>query len=115
MSFIYPRTISIRRPNPTTGIGALPYQGLDPQDETILFTNVPASIQHGGGTANKAGLPADTMSAPTWQIYIPLCAIPKGAIQDRDVIVDDEGQRYQVQASYWNSLGYNCTCERLQT
>lgn len=115
MSFIYPRIVEIRRPFGTTGIGALPYQGLEPQNETVLYTNIPASIQHGGGTANKTGLPADTMSAPTWQIFIPLNALPKGAIQDRDIIVDEESQRYQVQASYWNSLGYNCACERLQT
>lgn len=114
-NFIYPRLVSISRPDPTTGIGALPYQGLDPQEETVLFTNIMASIQHGGGTANKAGLPADTMSAPTWKIFIPWHALAFGSIQDRDVITDDLGERYQVQASYWNSLGYNCTCERLQT
>ncbi len=112
-NFIYPRTISISRPNPTTGVGSLPYQGLIPSDETLLFSGLPASIQHGGGTANKAGIPADTMSSPTWQIFIP--TIPMGSIQDRDIVTDDLGERYQIQASYWNSLGYNCTCERLQT
>ncbi len=55
------------------------------------------------------------MSAPTWQIFIPAWSLGLGAIEDRDIIADDLGERYQVQASYWNSLGYNCTCERLQT
>ncbi|VVC76000.1 hypothetical protein AQUSIP_13010 [Aquicella siphonis] len=115
MSFIYPRTISISRPNPTTGIGALPYQGLDPTDETVLFTGIPASIQSRGATANKAGLPADTKGTPVWVIIIPLQYCPNGSILERDVITDDLGNRYQVAAAYWNSLGYQCESEKLQT
>jgi hypothetical protein len=115
MSFIFPRIVQISRPNPTTGIGALPYQGLLPTNETILFTNIPASIQERGSTQQKAGIPADTKGAPMWIIIIPLAYCPNGSIMDRDVITDDLSIRYQVSAAYWNSLGYQCECERLQT
>ncbi len=115
MSFIYPRTIQISRPFDTTGIGALPYQGLEPSDETILFTGIPASIQLRGATSQKAGIPADTKGAPVWVVIIPLQYCANGTIQDRDVVTDDQSIRYQVSGAYWNSLGYQLDCERLQT
>lgn len=120
MSFIYPRLVTATRPIGTTGIGALPYQGLDPEQETVLFSNLPASIQHRGNTAQIAGLPADAKGAPVWEIIIPLNALAlsttgQQSIIERDIFTDDLGNRYQVAASYWNSLGYQFECEKLQT
>ena len=112
---MYPRTVQVTRPINTSGVGALPYQGLEPENETVLFTNIPASIQKRGSTAQKAGIPADTKAAPVWVIIIPLSYCQLGSILDRDVITDDLNQRYQVSAAYWNSLGYQLECERLQT
>lgn len=115
MSFIYPRTTVITRPNATTGIGALPYQGLDPTQEQTLFTNIPASIQHRGNTAQKAGIPADAKSEPMWEIIWPPNYLPLGSLMERDIVTDDLGNRYQIAAAYWNSLGYQAECEKLQT
>lgn len=114
-SFIYPRTIIITRPNPTIGIGALNYQGLSPSNESILFTDIPASIQGRGGSAQPANLPADAKSIPTWLVIIPLPYCPMGSINERDIVTDDLGNRYQVFSAYWNSLGYQLDCEKLQT
>lgn len=113
--FIYPRVVTLSRPNPTSGKGALGYQGLLPADEEVLFTGLEASIQHRGGTANPTGLPGDSMSVPVWKIILPPWSLTNGQINDRDIFTDDTGIRYQVQASYWNSLGYSCNCERLQS
>ena len=115
MSFIYPRLITITRPNNTTGVGALPYQGVQSTNETVLFTNIPASVQQRGATGQKAGIPADTKGRPIWIVIIPSQYCALGQIKDRDVITDDLNNRYQVSAAYWNSLGYQCECERLQT
>lgn len=112
MSFIYPRVIAISRPTPTTGIGALPYQALSSSSETMLFTNIAASIQHRGSNVLKAGLPADANTGNQWNILFNL---PNGSVWERDVITDEFGKRYQVNTAYWNSLGYQCECERLQT
>lgn len=120
MSFLYPRIVTISRPDGTTGIGALPYQGLDPTQETVLFTNIAASIQHKGSTAQHAGIPADAKATPVWEIIfsplaVPLATSGNQSIIERDVITDDMGNRYQVAAAYWNSFGYQCECEKLQT
>lgn len=111
--FIYPRTITIRRPNPTTGVGNLGYQGLQPADETVIAQNIKASIQRIQNIKNlEAKLPGDVPSGTVWAIFFKF---QKGALKDRDVIIDDEGIRYQVAAAYWNSLGCKAFCERLQT
>lgn len=115
MSFIYPRTVTISRPDATVGIGALSYQGLDPAEETIIFTGIPASIQSRGSTAQRAGIAGDTKASPVYIIIIPFAYCPLGSIINRDVITDDLTIRYQVAVAYWNSLGYQCECELLET
>ena len=111
-NFIYPRIISVSRPTQTSGIGALPYQALSSANQTVLFTDLAASIQHRGSNQLKSGLPADANSGNQWTILFNL---PDGSVWERDIITDDLGKRYQVSTAYWNSLGYQCECERLQT
>jgi len=118
MSFIFPRVIAISRLEIASVAGAAPYRGSGiVSAETILFTGVPASIQSRGATGQKAGIPADTKGVPVWIIIIPLGfdTIVSGSIIDRDVVTDDLDVRYQVSAAYWNSLGYQLECQRLQT
>jgi hypothetical protein len=114
MSFLYPRTVTITRSNAQTGFGAIGYGGVTKANETLIAANLPASIQlqksRGG---QEAGLPADT-SKVYWKVLIPLAAAAKGLIQARDIVTDDLGERYQVAAPYWNSLGHNLLCERLE-
>lgn len=126
---LYPRTIEIRRartvaaqPDSDT-IGLTGYSGSEvglspanPQGEILIAKGVAASIQAGtaGGKAMRS-LPQDVTASPQWNIYIPLAALPKGIVRDRDYIVDDEQYRYQVASSYWNILGWRLICVRLLT
>ena len=106
-SFIYPRTISIRRPNPNVGAGALPYSGETAANETALFAGktFSASIQHRSSRGKASGnLPADAQSGADFYIFVR--APNLGDIAERDIIVDDLGKRYQVIAAYWNSFSY---------
>jgi hypothetical protein len=113
MSFLYPRIIAITRPNTLSGIGAQPYQGLEPAQETSVVLAISASIQEIKETRQSvAGLPGDVARGTLWNIFFKAS---KGLVKDRDVITDDLGIRYQVTGAYWNSLGYKCLCERLQT
>ncbi len=113
MSFIYPRIVSITRPPVLSGVGVRPYQGLDPATEVPVASGLAASIQQVKEARQPgAGLPADVIRGTLWNIFI---VQPRTLIRDRDVITDDLGTRYQVTAAYWNSLGYKCLCERLQT
>lgn len=113
MSFMYPRTISITRPNTLSGIGAQPYQGLEPSQETSVASGIPANIQQVKESRQSiAGLPGDVTRGTLWHIYFRR---ELALVNDRDIITDDLGIRYQVTGAYWNSLGYKCLCERLQT
>ena len=106
MSFLYPRTVSLSRPNPNVGTGALPYSGETSANETVLASGqtFPASIQHRSGRGGPPGnLPADAVNAADWYIFIRMP--PLGGISERDIVTDDLGKRYQVTAAYWNSLG----------
>lgn len=113
MSFLYPRTVSVRRPNPQTGTGAIGYGGETAANETQLLAGLPASIQHRSGKGKQGGsLPADAPSRADWYIFIR--APNLGDITENDIVVDDLGKRYQVIAGYWNSLGYRVSAELLQ-
>lgn len=106
MNFIYPRIISIRRPNPQTGVGAIGYGGVTTAAETVILTGLPASIQALTGKRGELDLPAAAYSQSQWKIFLPRNAAGLGSILSRDIVVDDAGERYQIFASYWNSLGF---------
>jgi hypothetical protein len=115
MSFLYPRTVAFNRPAAQSGVGAQPYGGQVVASETVVVTAVRASIQERReGTNNPVGLPGDAMR-PTFYVFIPKAALALGVVLDRDIMIDDLGQRYQVVAPYWDSLGYRLTVLLLET
>lgn len=115
MSFLYPRVISVRRPNAQTGTGTLPYGGAQATNETVILSGLPASIQQKGQTSTETNLPSDPKGgAPRWRIFIPKGSAALGQIVERDIIVDDLSKRYQVIAAYWGSLGYNLLTSLLE-
>lgn len=116
MSFIYPRTITITRPGEQTGVGALGYGAELTSTETPVASGIAASIQlKKEGAPPTADLPGDVAKTPFWVVFIPASAMALGVIQRRDIVTDDLGIRYQVQAPYWNSLGYNLFVQELET
>jgi hypothetical protein len=87
----------------------------DPQGRLTLATGIPASIQVGAtGRKKDSALPQDVVFMPTWIIYIPLSALAKGTVRDRDMIVDDESYVYEVGQAYWNRLGHKLICIRTE-
>jgi hypothetical protein len=114
VSFIYPRTVSIRRPSVDNAVGAQPYSGLTEANETQVAGGLPASIQLARkGGAPDAGTPSDSYGRVTFNIFIPARAAALGLITENDIVVDDLAKRYQVSGAYWNSLGYNLTADLL--
>ncbi len=114
MSFIYPRTVAVTRPNRDTTVGFAGYSGLSAADETAVVSGLAASIQlKKQGGAPEAKLPGDVAKKPFWAIFIRRAAL--GVIRKHDIITDDLGNRYQVDGCYWNSLGYNILAEELGT
>jgi hypothetical protein len=118
MSFTYPRVISIRRPGgqpmPSASVGFQgPSPSGEPDKETAIGTGIRCSIQaRREGTKGVVGLPADA-TLTTWWILIPKSALAFGTIQENDIVYDDLGERYQIVANYWNSLGYRISVQKL--
>lgn len=129
MSFLYPRTVEIRRQanNSVNGsgqqqLGLVGYAGRedaaapsDPAGEVVLFTGIPAvvKLKRSGRTRNLQ-LPADTSDKPLWDITIPAAALAQYSIRDRDIIVDDENYRYMVIGNHWTPMGYQVETMRLE-
>lgn len=115
MSFIYPRTIAITRPNVDLQPGYTSnYSGVLPSQETPVASGLPASIQLKKEKGRlDANLPADQDAKSLWSIFIPAGRVALGLIQNNDIVTDDLGVRYQVLGPYWNSLGYALVAERL--
>lgn len=124
---IYPRIIEVHRVRTNAGpadttIGLAGYSGAeasialaDPQGEVVLQTGIKASIQASRtGLKKDSGLPQDVVFMPSWNIFTPKDAIAKGVVRDRDVIIDDEGYRYEVAQAYWNVLGLKLICIRVE-
>lgn len=116
MSFLYPRFVSIHRPNNTAPLaGDAGYLGVSRAAETIIVEGLAASIQPLADlSAPLAHVPADTIGRTSWRIYVrraPGQQLPE--IYARDIVVDDHGERYQVTAAYHEMLGYQLRVERL--
>lgn len=111
MSFVFPRIVSVSRPGVQTGVGAQTYGGNVKSAETVVASGLPASVQRKReGGRNDVKIPSDGKPG-NWRIFIKANL---GLIRDRDIITDDLGERYQVIGNYWGSLGYNCSCDKLE-
>lgn len=113
MSFLYPRLISITRPNQSAGYGAQPYGGLSPDSETEVASNLAAHIQiDKGSLAPQAKLPGDAAYQTFWKIIFKAA---RGLAQRGDVVTDDLGNRYQVISSDWGPMVTTCRAQILET
>lgn len=116
MSFLYPRTISIKRPSMPSTAGNVGYQGLGEARETLIASGIPASVQisSSGRNSNPVGLPSDSPGPIKWTIMLPSSALPGlPLIMERDVIYDDLGRRFQVSAYEPTGIGAHIDSVRL--
>lgn len=115
MSFIYPRTVSISRPQTNETPGGQSYSGTTKAQESVILSDLPASIQFFSRLSMPLGkTPSDATDRAGWRILIPRSAAQNGQIAERDIVTDDLCKRYEVFGAYWNSLGHNLQCELLQ-
>jgi hypothetical protein len=115
-NFMYPRTISVTRPQGQSGVGAVGYSGVTKATESPVLSGIPANIQAKTTMARQptGSLPAAPPGPIVWRVFIARNIVANGVILDRDIITDDLGCRYEVQAAYWNSMGWNIAATRLE-
>lgn len=116
MSFLYPRTIAIKRAgHQQDGEGSLDYGGVDePEGLEKVAQDLRCNIQsRSSGRANPTGLPTDRL-APSWYVNIPKGLVAEDVIRNGDLAYDDLGRRFRVQAAYCHSLGWRLTCDQLE-
>ena len=113
---LYPRTLTFKRPNTPASFGVVGYQGVTEAAETTLATAIPANVEmaSSGKNVSAAGLPADSPGPIKWIITLPAsvgAALP--FIMERDVVYDDLGRRFQVDAFQPGPLGAKIDSVRL--
>lgn len=117
MSFLYPFTISVRRPKQSASVGDRGYgaQAGSADEDVILAGPIVCSIQENGTPLpSKTRLPADPKQ-PAWLVLVPRSVgLGKDAVKRADIVVDDIGRRFQVVAAIWTSLGFEMTCLLLE-
>ena len=107
------RTISIKRPQQQTGLGAVGYGGNVDATETALMTAWPASVLQGTkGEKGGIALPGDTRD-PWWTILLPHFA--GVTLRSGDIITDDLSRRYVISSAELTDLGWRLTAAQVQT
>jgi hypothetical protein len=108
-----PRIVDIRRPFRETGIGyQAAYGGSTPATETVIMAQWPASILIGGhGAPGMAKLP-DDMKAPGWDILMPAWAGLE--LLTSDIVEDEFGRRFGIEAAELTPLGWRLTTLQLE-
>lgn len=113
MSFLYPRVVSIARPNQDDTHGAQPYSGLRADNESVIASGIPAHIQiDRQNPMSPTKLPADAISLPVYKIIIK---VARGLVKRGDVITDDLDNRYQVISPDWGPMVTTCRAQLLET
>lgn len=102
-NFLYPRTITITR----NLMVQTPADGLH-ETEVEIAKDIAASIQlKRQRPTDPHSFPAATQSADTVPEWLILFKGDRDLVMKADKITDDLGVSYQVEAPYWNSLGWN--------
>ena len=113
MSFLFPNIISISRPNQDSVVGAQPYSGILPSNETVIASGIAAHIEADRqGTQPTAKLPGDAAGESIWKIIF---SAARGFVQERDFISDEVGKKYQVISADWGPLSTSCRCQIMET
>lgn len=116
MSFMFPRTISVRRPNNNVSpvVGAVGYGGADPAQETVIISNLSAAIDFDRfGRQDPGNLPTDS-KLPFYIVSMPPNqGVTVSTISQNDVVVDDLGRRYQVTGQTYTAIGVQLYVQQL--
>ena len=115
---MYPRTIAVTRPSAPVGVGYTGgYSGALKSTETPVVSGIAASVQAKTTMARPVAgaLPSAAPGPIVWRVFIARGIVADGVIKDRDIITDDLGRRFQVEAAYSNSMGWNIACTALET
>lgn len=93
------------------------YIGFTAQSSTSanpVRAGVPVSITPTKERARSPSLPGSTRDLSLLNVLVSATAMPNGSILDADIITDESGLRYQVEAAYWGQTGYQLIALRVE-
>jgi hypothetical protein len=122
-TFLYPRTVTIKRPAPTAtgGGGNVGYSGIQAShaSDTTIATGLPCAIKAKAISATRrtaGAVPADAPGPVAWDILMPpINGFTPGSIRDRDfAIADDTGEKFLIVAACWSPISWQLGCIKLE-
>lgn len=106
------RTITVKRPQQQTGVGAVGYGGDTDANETALMTAWPASVLQGSKADKSDLLPGDYRSRE-WAVLLPHYA--GVTLRTDDIITDDLARRFVIASAELTDLGWRLLAAQVQT
>lgn len=107
------RTVSVYRlGGDCGGLGLGSYGGATQDSEAPIMTGWPAAVQMQGKTPSQGDLPASQGGA-TFAVYLP--EWPGVVLKASDIIRDDLGNRYAIQAVELGELGWQIRAAQMVT
>lgn len=117
MATLYDRSISIYRQSSQLVPGNAGFLGQKKANEVLLYGGIAASIQSpsvGSRRQSEDGQPYDAAGPARWNFFFPNIVAPNGSIATRDIVVDDNGDRYQVAVANRSLITWKLQCIRLE-
>lgn len=112
MSFLRPHTVNVWRVQKTATTGLGPYGADEETDEIKVFGPVRANISE----ARQArpvphGIPGAAMFRG---IYLIVFRCSDGIVQTKDIVIDQNGNRYQAMSVTWGRFGVSVMGELME-
>lgn len=107
--FLWPYTVSVQRGSGTFSVT----EGYVAAMATV-YAGLPASIsvKRDKGFNKPPGFPTDSETPTPMPMYDIVIGqlLPMGSLQNGDLLTDQTGMQYRVDAALWLPMGYNLYC-----
>lgn len=108
-AFLYPYTVSVQRSTEAFS----PTEGAT-QSLVVIYASLPASIavKRDKGFNKPPGFPTASETPTPMPMYDIMIGqqLAMGSIKNGDMLTDQTGMQYRVDAALWLPLGYNLYC-----
>ena len=108
-TFLWPYTVSINRLQQAFSSIEGATQSL-----TVIYASLPASIsvKRDKGFNKPPGFPTASETPTPMPMYDIVIGqfLPMGSLQNGDLLTDQTGMQYRVDAALWLPMGYNLYC-----
>lgn len=111
-SFLYPQTIEVRRTTRPQAGGLQGYGASTKETDVKVFGPVPANISE---ARQARPVPHGVPDAAMFRgLYLIVFRANRGLVRTKDIVIDEQSNRYELVTVSWGFLGYSVIGELLE-